>query len=187
MDSSVCIPTNKYMIFGVDMMVHVLILFTILAIFFMFISSKLEKKVLSDQITKNINDGMDDFIKSLTPKQKTQLNAVGKESSTKALEEKFQSPDKTTETNNKWLFRTITFTDIVLFLLTLTVVSLLLFSCNKCIDIKHILITNVITFLFIGIFEVVFFLNVGLKFIPMKPSLVSETFFNRLQHNLNKS
>lgn len=181
-----CVLVDKYTIFGVDILIHVLILFTILSMFFMFYSSGLEKKELNGQIQDNVSRGMDDVMKSLNPEQKARLAYMGETKGVKALQEKWQVPDEAAEINNKWLFHSITFTDIALFLLVLTVVTLLLFHCNKCLDIKHILLVNVITFIFIGIVEYLFFRNVGLKFIPTLPSTISQTFFTTLRQNLGR-
>ena len=179
-----CVPANKYTVFGIDIAVHVLILFTILSWFFMLYTSKIEKRSLNDQLKDNISYTIDKFLDSLSLVQKQELKEMGEGQNVVVLRELLKHPDQNTETNNKWLFRTIIYTNIVLFVLVSLVIILLIKQCDKCIDITHILIVNFITFMFVGGFEYLFFKNVGIKYVPSKPSTISTVFTSRLEQNL---
>jgi hypothetical protein len=45
----------------------------------------------------------------------------------------------------------------------------------------YVLLENIITFIFVGIIEVVFFLNVALKFVPSPPSLIFTSIIDNLK------
>ena len=182
-----CVPANKHTIFGLDISVHVLILFTILSWFFMLYTSKIEKRALNDRLKDNISYIMDNFLGSLNVLQKQELKEMGNSQNITVLREVLKQPDQNTETNNKWLFRTIICTNIVLFVIVTLVIVLLMKQCDKCIDITHILTVNFITFTFVGGFEYLFFKNVGIKYVPSKPSTISTVFTSRLQQNMSQN
>jgi hypothetical protein len=180
-----CVPTNKHTIFGIDISVHVLILFTILSWFFMLYTAKLEKKALNDRLKDNISYTIDNFLNSLTIVQKQELKKINNSPNITALREVLKQPDQNTDTNNKWLFRTIIYTNVTLLVLVTLVTVLLMTQCDKCIDIKHILLVNFITFVFVGGFEYLFFKNVGFKYSPSMPSTISNTFTSRIGQNMS--
>lgn len=182
-----CVPANKHTIFGIDIAVHVLILFTILSWFFMLYTSKIEKRALNDQLKDNISYTIDKFLGSLNLVQKQELKEMGDGQNVAVLREVLKQPDQNTETNNKWLFRTIIYTNVILFVLVTLVIVLLTKQCDQCIDLKHILIVNFITFTFVGGFEYLFFKNVGIKYVPSKPSTISNVFSQRLEQNMSQN
>lgn len=51
-------------------------------------------------------------------------------------------------------------------------------------DIGYLFLENIITFIFVGLIEILFFLNVALKFVPTPPSLIVTSFINSLNELL---
>ena len=64
---------------------------------------------------------------------------------------------------------------------------LLMYQCNQCIPLKDILIENGLTFFFVGIIEYLFFTKVALNFVPTKPSLLVNTFFDDINIKLGNT
>ncbi len=64
---------------------------------------------------------------------------------------------------------------IILIIITATLFIVLKYACNKCINVKKILIENCITFTFIGGVEFWFFMTYASKFIPAPPSTLVST------------
>ena len=165
-----CVKNDK-IVFGVDIMIHVLILFTIIGVFFMTYTSKLEQKAINGQMEDAISKGLDKI------KKKT---VEGDEQIIANVKRRLSKPNAASTTNNTWLFKSIIQTNVFLLLLSVTTIYLIKYQCNMCFDLTHILLMNVITFSFIGIVEYLFFVNVGLKYIPSKPSTISTTVFDHL-------
>ena len=102
----------------------------------------------------------------------------------KQIKQIYSKPDKLRTTYNNWLFKAIKMTMAGLFIFIVTVVVILLYDCNQCIEIKRILLENLFAFAFIGIFEVLFFTKVALKYIPAVPSVLINSFFDSIKKNL---
>ena len=64
-----------------------------------------------------------------------------------------------------------------IFFVVFFIILAIIFCQNKDFNIKTIFIENGFTFLFIGIVEVMFFLKIAYKYIPIAPSfLVTKSF-----------
>lgn len=48
-------------------------------------------------------------------------------------------------------------------------------------EVWHIFLENIITFIFVGIVEVIFFLNIALKFVPAPPSLIFTSLLSAIK------
>jgi hypothetical protein len=169
-----CLPTNntQNMIFNIG--VQVTILFTILSIFFILVISKVSHKAINHEFVNLIDD-------KLTPK----INEIFKEypelyplTSNLLSSKIFTDEDITVKYNNKWQYITMYMTIAFLILLTVLYPLILKYMCGTCIPIKDIIILNIIIFIFIGIVEYMFFTHIAMKFIPVKPSVITVSLLN---------
>lgn len=183
-----CSPAASYVPLAINIMVHTLILFTILSIFFMYYIADVAHETFNHEIAHNINEAIDKLFDSVSPDEKALFKQyTGNVSNIKVFEtlkKKYSEPDPLVELHNKWLFKTIVTSNVAYFIIVLLTIILLMYQCNQCIPIKDILIENVLTFICVGIVEYLFFTRVALKFIPSKPSLIVDTFFESLKENL---
>ena len=93
----------------------------------------------------------------------------------------FSQDDITRKSINNEVFFYIKFTCILLIIFLVLVTFYLLKTKSITIDqIKEISIENVLTFIFVGIVEYVFFTNVAMKYIPIEPSLIFKSLINSL-------
>ena len=58
------------------------------------------------------------------------------------------------------------------------------YSFGVTISLKDLVVENIVTFLFIGIVEYLFFVNVAFKYIPAPPSLLTASFVNKFKSEL---
>lgn len=100
------------------------------------------------------------------------------------LKKNLKNKDKYTEENNNWVKKSILVFNIFAFIIVTLTILILTKQCNTCIDIRDIIKTNLITFVFIAIVEYLFFYNVASKYIPTKPSLFIKSAIERLKNNL---
>ena len=179
-----CVRPNKYTPFAVNIAIHIVILFTILSVFFMTYVSKISTDALNGELKGSIEGGIDGLIASIPEEQRTEVISLIKKLPLEGLKRYYTGTDPFVEMYNKWLFRTNTMLIISMVVAVVLAVSILIYSCNQCIDIKHIIKENVITFIFVGIVEYLFFTKVAIKYIPSLPSTIITTSLNSLKNNI---
>ena len=179
-----CLKPKNTDLLVVDIFVHVIILLGILLSFFVLVISKLETKELTGQITNQIDTNLPNLyndINKSTPNDafKTlvkSLNQGGEKSVLSIMDQYYDKPDATTESENS-----IPIIGALIVLLSLTggliaIWAVLQYSCNKCIPLGRIIFENIVLFGCIGIIEILFFKFIASKYVPTLPSyFVNET------------
>jgi hypothetical protein len=140
------------------------------------------KKSFQNEIKHAIDDNMIPSIRKSDTNG--QIKKILKDSNLEILKEHFKIQSDATNLQNDWLLKTNYGVVIGVLLLLIVSVFILYFSCGK-VPYITILVENIVLFCFIAVVEVVFFLYVGSKFIPTKPSLIMKTLIQSLQNNLN--
>jgi len=162
-----------------DILIHVLILFVFLSIFFFMFVSKIEKKAFKDEmgglIEKNITTVLDTKRDTALPI----INEIRPEINT--VKQLYASPDRYGQEVNTMIKRSCIFVAAILLAIILTI---LIFSKDGHLNIFGILRENIITFIFVGIVEYWFFTNIAIKFIPTTPSLMINTLYQSVDTNL---
>ena len=149
--------------------------------FFIVYISKLEKKTFQNEIGKVINEQFD----KMSEKDKNTIKPYLHDYNLNKVKELFSEPDPTMSVNNKWLLN-LAYTIITcLFLFTIIFISCLYFSCKMCINIKEILVENIVIFSLVGLIEICFFLYIASQYIPVAPSVLTSTMIERLQKNFS--
>lgn len=179
-----CSNPGNYAPMGINITIHVMILFAILSLFFMYYISKLSTEILNHEIVHNLNNAIDAEISKMPVQGKNMLSSISKSINVDKLKDVFKEQDSLVAMHNKWLFRTMILVNVCLFIMVCLMVFLLMKQCNQCIPISHILIENGLTFTFVGIVEILFFKFVALKYIPTKPSTIITAFLNSISKNI---
>ena len=163
-----------------DVLIHVLILFTFLCVFFFTFISKIEQKAFQDElgnmIEKNVTTLIDDNKNNVLPyinRAKPYLEN---------LEQVYNTPNKTVVETNKTIKMCCIF---VVIALVLVIATILVFANNRKFNMKHILLENIVTFIFIGIIEFWFFTNIAIKWVPTTPSLMVNSLYKSVGSNLS--
>ena len=102
----------------------------------------------------------------------------------KQLSEYYSQPDQTAKIINNNIFDKIS--TVIIFLVVFYIILAFIFSKNSDFHISHILIENGITFLFIGVIEVAFFLLIAFNYLPVVPSYLNTQLFATLKEKLSK-
>ena len=175
-----CLPTNntQNMIFNIG--IHVTILFTILTIFFILVISKVSHNAINHEFVNLMDDKLKPHINEVFRKTPQLIPFTSHISSSKL----FTNEDITVKYNNKWQYITMYMTIAFLIILTTLYPLILKYTCNKCIPIKDIIILNITIFVFIGIVEYMFFTHIAMKFIPVKPSVITVSLLDDLKRIL---
>lgn len=159
----------------ISILVHILILFTFLSIFFFSFVSKIEEKTfqneMGDLIQTNIRNILTPDIKKYLSQYKPTLQKI---------QLLYPEPDRYVQENNKWIKISAIF--VIAFLLSM-IGTILIFQCEK-VSMGGIIAENIVTFICIGIVEYWFFTNIAIKWIPTSPSLMIDKMFTSISENL---
>jgi len=166
-----CVFNEKLPDFALNILFHVVILFVFLSLFFIFYISKVEKSSMENELSDNIQ-------KTLKNTNISGINAINPQIIQK-LKEKYKSPDPVVTTYNHWLFRTVLIV-VVYTIITIILITWIMKSYYPEMNIKDVIIENMITFIFVGLVEYLFFTKVAIKYIPVEPSTIKNTTLKTL-------
>jgi uncharacterized phage infection (PIP) family protein YhgE len=93
--------------------------------------------------------------------------------------------DKRAKINNQILFYMNTTNILIVIMLILFTYYLIKTKSVNVEEVKYLLFENMLTFIFIGVIEYLFFTRVALNFIPAPPSLIAKSFINALKNDFN--
>ncbi len=152
---------------------HVLILLIVLTAFFFIIVENLEKRALSNQLVNGIKTGLNKV--EVVKNQDLHYKLL-------RLAQIYKNPDAANIAYNNTLFIICISTIVSVFLIFVTLVVTLKLSSGKCVNILDIILENMLLFICVGVVEYLFFIRIGVKYIPVKPSymgkLINETINN---------
>ena len=192
-----CLKPKASDLLVIDVFVHIIILLTVIFIFYFVMIAPLESQELSNQVTNQINNNMGtlykeinniDGIKGEFKEIVKKLNEPGDEklSTLDIMSEYYSKPDESTKNWNL-----IPFFGTIIVLIALlggffAIWATLKVSCNKCVPVGRILIENVILFGLIGVIEAIFFTLIARNYIPIKPSYFVNETINSLKDTFNR-
>ena len=169
--------------------VHVLILFTFLTIFFFVYVSKLSSDSINNALTDTIRTQMDTMLNKVDELDNKikQYDIPWEDIDKMAIDISDKAQDDLPEivANNKKLKWHSFYMIAFLFVVLLGIICYYKFYKKVDINLKYILVENLIFFIFIGIIEALFFIKIASKYIPVTPDFVSTTLLDRLKYNIN--
>jgi hypothetical protein len=158
---------------------HALILFAILSILFLFVISVLETKAFKTEINKNLDNTLPEALEKND--EKGILKQTLKQLPMDKMKKIYDRPSASVTIYNSWL-KTTMIICIVAGIIGMIISSLFLyFTCNKRIPFWFIVAENIAIFTAVGIFEAYFFLKIGVKYIPVPPSLLIQRLYEDLK------
>ena len=178
----------------VNLGLHMLILFSFLTIFFFL--------YISVEETKKVKNSINTIIQDNTYKSLVYIDKLDKKSSIDktgninwekikkgAIDIQEQSKNKIPyiEKNNKKLIKRSLIIITCFFILLLCITLYFTLYKKYDIDLRSIVIENIIIFLCVAIIEVLFFTFIITKYIPFGPDFVANSLINRIKYNVNKT
>lgn len=178
---------------SINIILHVLILFTFLSIFFFTYISKVEKKTIKQELDHLIHNQTDKILTNIDnmffgvsdlPLVKIDWN-VADNIADVMIKDSEKRTDKIEKHNDNLLRISI---GIISGLFILLIGTILFFKYYKGynINLKEILLENLIIFTFIGIIEFGFFMFIALKYVPVTPDVAVVSMIDRLKYLINK-
>lgn len=164
--------------FSIDIILHSLILFTFLSLFYMFYICEISKKAFDNEISNGVEKLVKKFAGHVKDEKiKEHLKKVPYD----FFIDMYKEQSEYVSIQNDWLFYTLKVSLVVSWTLLIFIIFLLKSKCGENIDIFNIVKNNCTTFIFVGLVEYMFFTNVATKFIPMEPSVLTDTFFSEIK------
>jgi hypothetical protein len=188
--------------FIMNSILHALILFSFLSVFFILFIAKVTTDAFQDE-ADSLVDGMinkdyvDNVLTNITnfilkiPMVRTLFTLLGIESiktpdpdKLRHIANNFNVNSKLTDAKNNGLFKLIITINIILWIFYI-IICIIIKNIDSSFHISEIIIENLIIFIFIGIIEYYFFTKIALKFIPVVPSFISKKFIEMLIQKIN--
>jgi len=176
----VCNRDQFFVNFTANVSLHVLLLFTVLSLLFIKIISKIESKTINSELTDIISDTIKNNYEKLDPEQQKLLSASIKHIDFKNIIELYSTEDTTRKLNNKDIFRSIYISIILLFTMLILILVISKKLCNN-IPIKHMISENIIIFAVVCVIEYMFFKNIIMNYVPVKPSFMMQYMVNKVK------
>lgn len=167
---------------SLNIILHMLILFTFLSIFFFRFISKVEEDIFKS----SIGDLLEDAINKAVQNNKTDLIPIIQEIKPvlQYVQVQYASPERATLKQNIMVKFMAAFTVLLLLCMFITIVLTSTIECGHSVPLGRLVLENIIIFLFVGLFEFIFFVNIAMKYIPAPPSLLMKTIIESVNKRL---
>jgi protein-S-isoprenylcysteine O-methyltransferase Ste14 len=167
----------------INILIHIIILFTFLSVFFYTYASKIEERAFQQELGNMIEQDLGKILNE-NPEAKAELKTFTP--ILYRLQKLYENPDRFTEERNKMLKIITVIVIVSLVFIVLAIFFSVRFDCHKNISILEIIKENIILFIFVGLTEFIFFTKIAMKYIPSKPSLLVNTMIITLKKQLSK-
>lgn len=168
---------------SLNVIMHIIILFTFLAgLFFIYIS-----KVEANALKNEFGDIVEKIVTKILERYPI-VTAENKEEIIKLVDFAipfYTQPSKATVERNIMVKFLSVFTILLFVSIFLSIYLTIRFECGKDVGLLRIAVENIVIFVLVGIVEFVFFTKVAMKYIPTSPSLISQTIINTIKENLD--
>lgn len=170
----------------INSIIHVVILFSILGLFFMVIIAPKTRDAMQSLINGLVNGINNDSFNNIDKKMKGGLCRTLKANTFlfDFAKGEFSKPDEATQVHNDDLVSTTFLIIGFLFTLFTFVVLTIYFNGGICVNIISVIVENITIFMFIAIAEYMFFMNITAKYVPMVPSALSKELIENLKNNV---
>jgi len=166
----------------IDIFIHVILVITVLSVFFWLVLSKIETKSLQGEVTDQLGNLIDKKFKP-NDATKTMLKSIDYDELSKLYNGK---PSREVEDYNKALFKLNIIIIVLLFGTFILIWILLKINCGKDVPVGKIFLENIGLFILIGIIEVLFFIKIASRFIPVEPSFIMKTVKENISDKAKK-
>jgi len=173
---------------AVDILIHTVILFGFLTVFFFLFMSRVTKKTINHALSNFVSDQTQKVLEKVAYWDKKftggsiNWNAVANVAAKN--EEKYEGKTAQIVDHNNNLLKAAIIANIVLVILTVLVILFLRYVLKRQFSLGQIIVQNIVVFALVAGLEIVFFLNIAKNYIPAQPDLVATTVIGRLKELL---
>jgi hypothetical protein len=164
--------------FYTNIYLHSLILFTFLSILFITFIAKVSSKAFNFEVSSMVTKQIDDKLKNVNKNQLSSIPSLDK------ILTHYSKPEIGANNNNRGLFHSVMLLNISLWISFIIFVFIIKLNKGTHLNIKDILLENMIAFVFIGMTEYLFFTKIAMNYIPVEPSFITVQFFEQIKSTL---
>ena len=173
--ADICVPRIEKVIFGIDMIIHLTLLFVVLSLFFTFYMSKEIKHHFDGLVVGTVNNVTPSLLANVP-------NVLPSEIVLDRVSKYYGKEDPTIQKHNQWLFKTLLIMNSLFVAFTvLAVVGAKMLCVN--VPIKHILLENGLIIGGVALVEFIFFKFIAIHYNPIPPSLMMKTMVDSVKKN----
>ena len=171
--------------FVVNLMCHVFILVVFLTVFFFLFITKMTTEHIDSELKSLIGEQTYDLLVKLYNTDSDKLiNWTKVETTCINLEPQYRKEMQFVTDNNNHLYNdTINF--ILMFGFSIFVLISYLSIRKFTLNLKFMAFENIVIFLFVGMIEIYFFLNIASKYVPVLPDEAITSVIGRLEYLLH--
>lgn len=164
MSKTNCVTLTNYEDTAIHAVFHVMVLVIVLTAFFFIVVENIEREALTDELVGGIKNGLKNVHMSKDEVVYTKL---------KKLANLYKKPSATNKAYNNSLYFISISVIITLAMILITLILTLKYSSNKCVHLLDIILKNILLFICVGVVEYLFFINIGMNFVPVEPSYIN--------------
>lgn len=180
----------------INITLHVLILFSFLTVLYFTVIAPLEKNSFEDEIKNQINSSLVEQLTDMKENSKYTkdlcdiVNAKIKDDNgdevliVDQILNNLSDETPVIKEHNKWITGTAIAIISILMIGVIIYVNTLSYTCCKQMNIGYIIKENIITFIFIGIVEYLFFTQIAFKYVPAPPSTLVNSLIDNFKESL---
>ena len=169
-------PHAKY---SLNILLHIFLLFIFLTFFFFIFASKLEKNNINNYIGNIIDKNVSQILYNWKTKSSKNINWEEIKKAATNIYNNSENQISLIQNNNKKLLFTSFTIIIILFFILICLYSYYTFIKGYNINIKHILLENVIIFILICVVEIIFFKFFISKYTSISPNYIVKTVLQK--------
>ncbi len=166
-----------------NLILHVIILFTILTVFFFVYISVLEKNAYQTEIESILRTELINQLNAL-PDPELVRSYFQNTDFDKYLSQ-FEIPNTYVTINNNWLMAICIIILAFLILLFFTIYFFVHQTCHLKLDMYLIVYENICLFSITGVIEILFFIYIAYNYVPVSPTVMLDSFISDIQEKLN--
>lgn len=164
----------------INLVLHALILFTFLSIFYFFYITPLVKQTFKNELSNIVDNSLSDTIKNL--KQNATFSVFLKNIPLDNISANYSKEDNAVTAINNGVQNVVITINVLIWISYIVIVILLKKRHNT--PILYIILENICVFILIGIIEYLFFSYIASKYIPVEPSFMINYFIQSLLNKL---
>ena len=172
-----------------SVILHVLLLFIFLTIFFWTVIRNAESKSLYTELNDTIDKTLKhvDIVSEIEKYEKSSISENTINNIRDYFDGYFSVEDQTYVNNNSQL---LSFNVVIIILIAFSLFATIFVRyliCGKTINFLEIIGENIFILILVGAIEYFFFMQIASKFVPVKPSYLTDVVKNKLDGLLTKS
>ena len=170
--------------FLLNLILHIIILFTVLTIFFFVYVRTLLKASYENEIDDILGNQFQKKLYELDDDVQKNIRDLLKDVNFNSYLDKFDETNSYVLINNKWLAVVCILIFVFFVCLFLTIYFFVNKTCGVCLDIRSVIYENLCLFSIVGLIEISFFIFIAVEYVQVSPTVMLDSFLSDISAKL---